>query len=100
MSNMRFKDYLSRLDEDERKDVLKNLDREEAKLRKFLSCFDENQLNGIAIMMNDTFNMEADELSVTDFIVELYKCQKADFLYEDVGELICDIKNFALEEFD
>ena len=97
---MRFQDYLNNLTEEDRKDVLRNLDKEEAKLRKFLSRYDDNQLNGIAIMMNDTFDMEADELSVTDFIVELYKCQKADFLYEDVGELICDIKNFALEEFD
>jgi hypothetical protein len=82
---MRFEDYLNQLDETDRKDVLRNLDREEAKLRKFLSRFDENQLNGIAIMMNDTFELEAPELqSVVDFIVELYKCQKADFLYESV----------------
>ena len=101
MSNMRFNNYLNRLDETDRRDVLHNLDREEAKLRKFLSRFDENQLNGIAIMMNDTFELEAPELpSVVDFIVELYKCQKADFLYEDVGECIEDIKMFAEEEFD
>jgi hypothetical protein len=101
MSNMRFQDYLNRLDDNDRNDVLRNLDREEDKLRKFLSRFDENELNGIAIMMNDTFEMEAPELpSVIDFIVELYKCQKADFLYENVGECIEDIKMFAEEEFN
>jgi hypothetical protein len=88
MAGMRFQDYIDRLDEDDRKDVLKNLDREESKLRKFLERFDENQLNGISIMMNETFEMPCDELSVVDFIVELYKCQKADFLYENVGECI------------
>lgn len=97
---MRFQDYLNNLTEEDRKDVLRNLDKEEAKLRKFLSRYDDNQLNGIAIMMNDTFDMEADELSVTDFIVELYKCQKADFLYETVDDCIDDIMMFAMEEFD
>ena len=96
---MRFNDYFNRLDENDKKDVLKNLDKEEARLRKFLEKFDENELNGIALMMNDTFNMEAPELSCVDFIVELYKCQKADFLYEEVGELIEDINMFAEEEF-
>ena len=101
MSNMKFQDYLNQLDESERQDVLRNLDKEEAKLRKFLKRFDENQLNGIAQMMNDTFEMPGDDLSnVYDFIVELYKCQKADFLYENVGECIEDIKMFAEEEFD
>ena len=96
---MRFNDYFNRLDDSEQKDVLKNLDKEETRLRKFLEKFDENELNGIALMMNDTFEMEAPELSCVDFIVELYKCQKADFLYEEVGELIEDIKMFAEEEF-
>ena len=96
---MRFNDYFNRLDENDKKDVLKNLDKEEARLRKFLEKFDENELNGIALMMNDTFNMEASELSCVDFIVELYKCQKADFLYEEVSELIEDINMFAEEEF-
>ena len=100
MAGMRFKDYLDRLDEEDRNDVLKNLDKEEEKLRKFLERFDENQLNGIAIMMNDTFDMPGDDLGVVDFIVELYKCQKADFLYEEVGELIEDIRMFSDEEFD
>lgn len=100
MAGMRFQDYLDRLDEDDRKDVLKNLDREEKKLRKFLEHFDENQLNGIAIMMNDTFDMPSDDLGVVDFIVELYKCQKADFLYEGVDDCIDDIRLFVMEEFD
>ena len=99
MASMRFNDYLNQLDEADKQDVLKNLDKEEARLRKFLEKFDENELNGIAIMMNDTFEMGAPELSCVDFIVELYKCQKADFLYENVQDAIDDIKAFAEEEF-
>ena len=100
MAGMRFEDYLNRLDEEDRRDVMQNLDKEEKKLRKFLERFDENQLNGIAIMMNDVFEMPGYDLEVVDFIVELYKCQKADFLYEEVGECIEDIRMFAMEEFN
>ena len=100
MSNIRFQDYLNQLDAEDRKGVLCNLEVEEKELRRFLKRFDDNQLNGIAIMMNDAFEMEAPELSVVDFIVELYKCQKADFLYEYVEECIGDIMMFAEEEFN
>lgn len=100
MAGMRFQDYMDRLDEEDRKDVLKNLDKEEKKLRKFLERFDDNQLNGIALMMNETFDMPGDDFEVVDFIVELYKCQKADFLYEEVDDCIDDIRMFAMEEFD
>ena len=65
-----------------------------------MSRFDKNQLEGIVMMMNDTFQVVAPELSNVDFIVELYECQKADFLYEEVDELINDILIFAEEEFD
>ena len=100
MPEMRFQDYLNRLDEEDRRYVLRNLGREEEKLRKFLERFNENQLNGIAIMMNDVFEMSADDLEVVDFIVELYKCQKADFLYECVNDCIDEIQMFADGEFD
>lgn len=100
MFGMRFNDYLNRLTEEDRNDVLRDLDREEKKLRKFLERFDENQLNGIALMMNDTFEMPGDDLGVVEFIVELYKCQKANFLYEEVNDCIDDIRMFAMKEFD
>ena len=97
---MRFIDYFNRLCSEDQQDVLKNLDAEEKRLRKFLAKFDENQLNGIAISMNDAFGLDAPELSVVDFIVELYKCQKAEFLCENVSEFIDDINMFADEEFN
>ena len=100
MAGMNFQEYLERLDEDDRMDVLKNLDREEKKLRKFLERFDENQLCGIAVMMNETWDVPCEDLDVVDSIVEIYKCQKADFLYENVDDCIEDIMMFAEEEFD
>ena len=100
MAGMSFQDYVDRLDEDDRRDVLKNLDREEAKLRKFLERFDENQLCGIAVMMNETFDVPCEGLDVVESIIEIYKCQKADFLYENVKECIEYIMMFAEEEFD
>lgn len=96
---MRFKDYLKRLNQEDKDLVLKNLEEEEMKLRDYLKKFDSDELIAIAIMMNDTF-MLALNLTDVDFIVELYKCQKADFLYENVDQLIEDIEAFAYEEFD
>ena len=37
-------------------------------------------------------------MKITDFVVEIYKCQKADYLYEGgVDEAIDKIKTFVLD---
>lgn len=100
MEEMRLQDYLDRLTEDDRDEFFATIEKDEKKLRKFLSKFDENALCAIADYMNDTFNMPADDMDVTEFIVTLYKCQKADFLYEDVQELLEDINDFIMEHGD
>ena len=100
MEEMRLQDYLDRLTDEDRQDFFSSIEADEKKLRKFLSKFDENTLCIIADSMNDAFNMPADDMNVTEFIVTLYKCQKADFYYEDVRELFDDIQNFVLENLD
>ena len=99
---MRFEDYLNKLEDYDREYVLENLEQEEEELREFLKQFNEEQLNCIATTMNDVFGLRADELNVTDFLVELYKCQKADFLYDNVEFFIDDINMLAeeLEDLD
>jgi len=59
-----------------------------------------NTLNAVADMLNDTFNMPADNLSVMDSIIELYKCLKADYLHENVQEVIDDIRDYLLDNED
>lgn len=100
MAGMRLKDYIERLTKEEYEEVFGNIEKEEKKLRAFLGKLDEQMLDPVATMLNDTFDMPADDFNVTDFIVELYKCQKADFLYEDVNDCIDDIKMFLSEEGD
>lgn len=97
MEEMRLQDYLDRLTEEDREEFFATIEDDEKKLRKFLTNFDENTLCNIADFMNDPFNMPEDDLSVIEFIVTLYKCQKADFYYEEVQELFDDINNFVLE---
>lgn len=95
---MRLQDYLDRMSADEQEEFLATIAEEEKQLRKFLKKFDNNQLCAIADYMNDTFNMPADNMDVTEFIVTLYKCKQADFyFYEDVQEFFEDINNFMLE---
>ena len=81
MAGMRLKDYIERLTKEEYEEVFGNIEKEEKKLRAFLGKLDEHLLDPVATMLNDTFDMPADDFNVTDFIVELYKCQKADFLW-------------------
>ena len=100
MDEMRLQDYLDRLTDEDREEFFASIEADEKKLRKFLGKFDEDALCMIADFMNDAFNMPADDMNVTEFIVTLYKCQKADFYYEDVRELFDDIQNFVLENLD
>ncbi len=100
MEEMRLQDYLDRLTDEDREEFFATVEKDEKKLRKFLSRFEEKQLIAIAEFMNDPFNMPADDMDLTDFIVTLYKCQKADFYYEDVIELIEDINTFAFDSED
>ena len=97
---MRLQDYLDRLTPEDREEYFATVEKDEKKLRKFLAKFDEDTLCTIADSMNDAFRMPADDLNVTEFIVTLYKCQKADFYYEDVRELFEDIQNFVLDGLD
>lgn len=100
MEEMRLQDYLDRLTEEDREEFFAAIENEEQELRKFLTRFDEDQLCAIADFMNDVFNMPADDMSVTDFIVTLYKCQRADFYYEEVQELFDNINEFMFEYED
>lgn len=100
MAEMRLQDYLERLTDEDREAFFATIEKDEKKLRKFLKKFDEDTLCAIADSMNDAFQMPADDLNVTEFIVTLYKCQKADFYYEDVRELFEDIQNFVLDALE
>lgn len=100
MAEMRLQDYLDRLTDEDREAFFATIEKDEKKLRKFLKKFDEDTLCAIADSMNDAFQMPADDLNVTEFIVTLYKCQKADFYYEDVRELFEDIQNFVLDALE
>ncbi len=84
----RLQDYIDRLTEEDYEEIFSDMEAEEETLRAFLGRFEENQLNAIAIMLNDTFDMPDDGMEVTDFIVTLYKCQRADFYFDDVDEAI------------
>lgn len=97
VDEMRLQDFLDRLTDDDREEFFATIEAEEKTLRSFLSKFDEDVLIEIGEFMNDAFQMPADDLNETEFIVTLYKCQKADFFYEDVQELLEDIRNFVLE---
>ena len=100
MEEMRLQDYVDRLTEDDREEFFATIEKDEKVLRKFLKKFDEDTLDAIATFMNDAFNMPADDMNVTEFIVTLYKCQKADFYYEEVRELLTDIQDFVLEDLE
>ncbi len=100
MKEIRLQDYIDRLTEEEREDYFATFDNDEKKLRKFLTRFDEDQFCTIADFMNDAFNMPADGLTVTEFIVTLYKCQKAGFYYKELQKLLDNINVFMLESGD
>ena len=98
MGEMRFQDYLEQLTPEEQADVLANLDQEERKLRACLKRFDEDQLCLIADQLNDGLDLPADGMNVYDFLVNLYKCRKADFFYyESVADILEDIRNIACD---
>ncbi len=98
MAGMRLQDYIERLTEDDYEDIFSNMEEEEAHLRAFLGKFEEEQLDAIATMLNDTFEMPDDGMEVTDFIVTLYKCQRADFYFDNVDDAVDCIKFFVREE--
>jgi hypothetical protein len=50
--------------------------------------------------MNEVFEMPSDDLDVYNFIIELYKCQKADFYVDNLDEFLDDIAQFAEETPD
>ena len=100
MSGMRFEDYAARLTDDDFEELFANIEEEEEELREQLAMYSKKELNYIATAMNETFEMPSDDLDVYAFIVELYKCQKADFYVDNLDEFLEDIAQFAEETPD
>ncbi len=97
-SGMRLQDYRERLGDADFDYLFEDIEEEEEKLRAFLSDYDVNQLDSIASKLNEGYEVPRDGMKITDFIVEIYKCQKADYLYEgSVDEAIDKIKTFNLD---
>ena len=100
MQGMRFEDYVARLTDDDFEELFSNIEEEEEELREQLAMYSKKELNYIATAMNETFEMPSDDLDVYTFIVELYKCQKADFYVDNLDEFLEDIAQFAEETPD
>ena len=99
MAGMRLKDYIAQLTKEDCEEIFANIDEEEQELREFLSNFEEEQLGLIAVVLNDAFQLPNDGMNVVDFLVELYKCQKADFYFDSVEDAIEQI-NIIKEDLD
>ena len=100
MSGLRFEDYAARLTDDDFEELFSNIEEEEEELREQLAMYSKKELNYIATAMNETFEMPSDDLDIYTFIVELYKCQKADFYVDNLDEFLEDISQFAEETPD
>lgn len=97
--NMRLKDYIAQLSKEDYEEIFANMDQEEKKYREFLKKLDDDILMPISIAMNDAFQLPMDNMSPIDFLVELYKCQRADFYFDGVEDAIEQI-NIIMEDLD
>ena len=100
MSGLRFENYAARLTDEDFEELFCNIEEEEEELKEFLKQFSKKELNYIATSMNEVFEMPFDDLDVYNFIIELYKCQKADFYVDNLDEFLDDIAQFAEETPD
>lgn len=96
---MKLEDYIARLSPEDYDEIFANMDKEEKQYREFLKKLPEDQLLPIAMEMNDAFQLPMGEMNPVDFLVELYKCQRADFYFDAVEDAIEQI-NIIKEDLD
>ena len=102
-----FEKLVKELDQEEREELFASIDEETSEIREYLKKFDSESLNVLAMLLIDpnmdgSFNVsdKYKNMDMVEFIINYYKCSKIDYTYENVAELIDDIKGIVEEHFE